>query len=809
MKKEYREIYMNAAKALVAQMTIEEAASQLLHHAPAIERLGVPEYNWWNEALHGVARAGIATVFPQAIAMAATFHPEFLEREAGMIAEEARAKYNAAQRESDYDIYKGLTLWAPNINIFRDPRWGRGHETYGEDPLLAGEMGKAFINGLQGDGRYLKAAACAKHLAVHSGPEALRHEFDAVVSEKDLRETYLPAFEAVVREASVEAVMGGYNSVNGEPSCGSRRLLVDILRGEWGFEGHVVSDCWAVRDFHQGHHYTNSPEESASLAVRMGCDLNCGCTYEYLLAGLEKGLITEEEIRRSAIRVFTARYALGLFDSDCEYNKIPYTVVSQQTHVAAALQAAEESIVLLKNDGILPLDKGKVKNVAVIGPNAYSRSVLYANYHGDSGEYITNLDGIRKAAGEDVRIFYSQGCDLSRMTDDPLCQPGRLFGEAVAAAKCADVVILCIGLDETLEGEQGDAGNSFASGDKENLFLPEVQQLLVEKILKLGKKTILAVNSGSALDLSAYEPKVSAIVQAWYSGQRGGDALARVLFGETNPSGRLPVTFYYDAQPMPEFTDYSMRGRTYKFVEAAPWYPFGYGLSYSSFEYQGVEAGVREDCLDVRAVVKNTSCRDGSEVTEVYVRHEGAGFEKPHHKLVGFQRNVILAEEKKTVHLSIPIKELYSVQEDGSAFLSDGDYTLFVGSCQPDERSVGLTGQKPLAIRLKASEGGITVDKVVECVPYCYPNREDYSAKITERTQYSLNSPFSELCANQETMRLLEELFPIFFSEQNPYAEQMKKLNMGLKEIASMAGEMMPADKLKELDQRLKQIRIQ
>ena len=499
-----RERYRRQAEELVANMTVEEAASQLLHHAPAIERLGVPEYNWWNEALHGVGRAGIATVFPQAIGMAAAFDPDFLKREAEIIAEEARAKYNAAQEAGDRDIYKGLTYWSPNINIFRDPRWGRGHETYGEDPTLTGKLGNAFIEGLQGDGEYRKIAACAKHFAVHSGPEALRHEFNAVVSEKDLWETYLPAFETAVKDADVESVMGAYNRTNGEPCCGSKRLLVDILRGEWGFQGHVVSDCWAVRDFHETHKYTARPEESASLAVRMGCDLNCGCTYERLLTGLEKGLITEEEIRRSAVRLFTTRYALGMFDEDCPYNEIPYRVVAQPENKKAALTAAEESMVLLKNDGILPLKEESLESIGVIGPNAYSQAALYGNYHGDSDEYITNLDGIRRAVGDKIRIFYSQGCHLYIAADDPLCRPGRLLGEAEAVVKNSDVVILCVGLDERMEGEQGDEGNAFASGDKENLLLPETQQILIERVIALGKPVVLVIVALAVLVLDRH-----------------------------------------------------------------------------------------------------------------------------------------------------------------------------------------------------------------------------------------------------------------------------------------------------------------
>jgi beta-glucosidase len=733
-----RTAFREAAQRMVDEMTIEEAASQLLHHSPAIDRLGIPEYNWWNEGLHGVARAGTATVFPQAISAAASFDPELLKREAEIVAEEARAKYNAAQAEQDIDLYKGLTLWSPNINIFRDPRWGRGHETYGEDPFLTKTMGNAFVSGLQGNGRYLKTAACAKHLAVHSGPESLRHSFNAVVSEKDLRETYLPAFESAVKDSDVEAVMGAYNRVNGEPACGSIRLLRDILRGECGFQGHVVSDCFAVKDFHEQHKYTFRPAESASLAVRAGCDLNCGCTYEHLLEGLKEGLVTAEEIRKSAVRVMTTRFALGMFDPECEYNQIPYTVVGHLKHRELALRAAEESIVLLKNTGILPLDRKKVNTVAVIGPNAYSTAVLHANYHGDSDAYITNLEGIRKAAGDSIRVLYSKGCDLYRHADDPLCKPGRLFSEAITVAKYADVVILCVGLDETLEGEQGDAGNSFASGDKDNLLLPEVQCHLIEKILQLNKPVILVINSGSALDLSAYESKVSAIVQCWYSGQSGGEALGNILFGKANPFGRLPVTFYYDAQPLPEFTDYRMAGRTYKFMTAAPWYPFGYGLSYTEFAYQNLSVVAGADRLTVTVDISNTGMVAGAEVTQCYVRYEGTAFEKPRYQLVGFHRTDIPAGDTVSTTLVIPKKELCSVLENGDRVLLDGTYVLYVGSSQPDARSVELTKQKPLAIRFCVRDAAITVgDRIEEDTP-AYPDGNCYAAKMESKRRYSL-----------------------------------------------------------------------
>lgn len=705
-----QEDFVKQAQTLVEKMTVEEAASQLLHSAPAIERLGIPAYNWWSEALHGVARAGIATVFPQAIGMAAAFDPDFLKKEAEVIAVEGRAKYNAAVAQGDRDIYKGLTFWSPNINIFRDPRWGRGQETYGEDPVLTEECGKAFVEGLQGDGEYLKTAACAKHFAAHSGPEALRHEFDARVSPKDLRETYLPAFEALVKDAHVEAVMGAYNRTNGEPCCGSETLLVDILRKEWGFTGHVVSDCWAVRDFHEHHHVTENGAQSASLAVRMGCDLNCGCTYERLLEGLAQGLITEEEIRRSAVRVFTTRYKLGLFDPDCEYNRIPYTEVHKKKHVRMALKAAEKSMVLLKNDGLLPLNKEKLKTIGVIGPNAYSVPALYGNYNGESDQWVTNLDGIRKLAGEKIRVLYSKGCSVFCGPKEKLSRRDRFYSEAVAVAQNSDVVILCVGLDGTMEGEQGDTGNPYAAGDKTTLLLPECQRVLIQKILSVGKPVVLVINSGSSLDLSMYEKQAGAIIQSWYSGERGGEALARILFGKANPSGKLPVTFYYEDQRLPEFTDYSMQGRTYRYLEQKSWYPFGYGLSYTRFAYEEPELFfVNEDGssqqvlfhqtvkeLKVRVTVQNTGEMTGAEIAECYLRYEGEAFEKPNHKLIAFRKVTLKPGEKKRVTLHIPAKRVFSVGKDGKQVLYPGEYTLFLGGSQPDERSRELLGEEPV-----------------------------------------------------------------------------------------------------------------
>ena len=438
------------AEALVAKMTIEERAGQLKYDAPAIERLGIPTYNWWNEALHGVARAGTATVFPQAIGCAAMFDEEEMQKIADVIAEEGRAKYNAFSKEEDRDIYKGLTFWSPNINIFRDPRWGRGHETYGEDPFLTARLGVSFIKGLQGDGETMKVAACAKHFAVHSGPEAIRHEFDAVVSQKDLYETYLPAFEAAVKEGGVEAVMGGYNRTNGEPSCGSKTLLKKILREDWGFEGHVVSDCWAIQDFHQFHKVTNGPKESAQMALEAGCDLNCGCTYAYIMAALQDGLVTEEQITEACIRVFTTRFLLGMFDGS-EYDDIPYEVVECKEHRNLAVEAAHKGMVLLKNDGILPLDKRKIRTIGVVGPNANNRIALQGNYHGTSSRYVTVLEGIQKEVEDDCRVYYAEGSHMYKDTMENLAWKDDRISEAVITAKQCDVTIVVLGLDELME----------------------------------------------------------------------------------------------------------------------------------------------------------------------------------------------------------------------------------------------------------------------------------------------------------------------------------------------------------------------
>ena len=494
-----REEARKKAVELVGKMTLEEKMSQLRFDAPAIERLNVPAYNWWNEALHGVARAGQATVFPQAIATAAVFDEEITEKVGTIVSTEARAKYNAVSKEGDRDIYKGLTMWSPNVNIFRDPRWGRGHETLGEDPYLTSKLGAAYVRGLQGDGDTLRTAACAKHFAVQSGPEAIRHEFDAKASKKDMHETYLPAFEECVKEAKVEAVMGAYNRTNGEPCCAHTELMEDILRGEWGFEGHYVSDCWAIRDFHEHHMVTKTIEESAALALKKGCDVNCGNTYIHMMKAYEDGLVSEEDITRSAVRLFTTRFLLGLFDGS-EYDAIPYDKVECKEHRDFSVEVSKKAMVLLKNDGLLPIDKSSVKTIGVIGPDADSRVALIGNYHGTSSHYKTILEGIQDEVGDDVNVMYSIGSHLYLDRVEPLAVENDRLAEAKTVAKHSDVIVLVLGLDETLEGEEGDTGNSYASGDKTSLDFPESQMTMARAVIATGKPIVLAVMTGSAMD---------------------------------------------------------------------------------------------------------------------------------------------------------------------------------------------------------------------------------------------------------------------------------------------------------------------
>lgn len=703
------------ARQLVSQMTLEEKASQLKYDAPAISRLGIPAYNWWNEALHGVARAGTATVFPQAIGMAATFDDELLQNVADTVATEARAKYNTYAAEEDRDIYKGLTMWSPNVNIFRDPRWGRGHETYGEDPYLTSRLGVAFVKGLQGDGAYMKTAACAKHYAVHSGPEAVRHEFNAKVSKKDMWETYLPAFEACVTEAGVESVMGAYNRTNGEVCCGSKTLIQDILRGDWKFEGHFVSDCWAIKDFHEHHMVTKTPAESAALALKTGCDLNCGNTYLHILKAYQEGLITEEDITQAAERLFTTRYLLGFFDGS-EYDRIPYEEVESKAHRELAVQVAEKAVVLLKNDGTLPINRDRIKTIAVIGPNADSRSALIGNYHGTSSHYTTVLQGIQNAVGEATRVYYSDGSHLSENRTENLALPGDRLCEAAIVAKQSDVVVLCLGLDETLEGEEGDEGNAYVSGDKGSLKLPEFQQKLLEKVAEIGKPTILVMMTGSAMDLG-YAKKhknIGAIMQAWYPGAEGGTAIANILFGKVSPSGKLPITFYESLNELSAFEDYSMKGRTYRYMEHEAQYPFGYGLTYSGVSLvkavvdvpktvkQGLTVSdIKQMYADVTVEISNIGGYDTDEVIELYIKNHQSVYAVRNHSLCGFKRVHLQTGETRTVQMKVSCGMFLSVNEEGESVLDSNTFTMYVGVSQPDKVSVELSGVEPIALEIQ------------------------------------------------------------------------------------------------------------
>lgn len=690
-----REEARRKAEELVAKMTVEEKASQLRYDSPSIQRLGVPAYNWWNEALHGVARAGTATSFPQAIGLAATFDDTLIGDIADAIATEGRAKYNEYSKHGDRDIYKGLTFWSPNVNIFRDPRWGRGHETYGEDPYLSSRLGKAFVKGLQGDGEFLKAAACAKHFAVHSGPEADRHSFNAVVSKKDLYETYLPAFKTLVTEAKVEAVMGAYNRTNGEPCCGSTTLIRQILRGDWGFEGHFVSDCWALKDFHMYHGVTSTAEESAAMALKAGCDVNCGNIYLYLLKALQDGLVTEADITQAAVRLFTTRFMLGMFDQT-EYDDITYEAVECKKHLQLADKATEECLVLLKNNGILPIQKDKVRTIGVIGPNANSRAALIGNYYGTSSEYITILEGIQREAGDDIRVLYSSGCHLYKDKTETLAMKDDRISEAVIVAEHSDLVVLCLGLDESLEGEEGDESNIYASGDKLELQLPQVQRTLMEAVAKTGKPVILCLSAGSAIDLSYGQDHFDGIVLTWYPGARGGSRIAKTLFGESSPSGKLPVTFYRNLDELLPFTDYSMKGRTYRYFAGDALYPFGYGLTYGSCNISQAEY---KDGAVVTEVV-NDGTRDVEEVVQVYIKKTDSEHDVRNFSLCTFQRISLKKGETLKVELPVPEDAFLVVDENGNFVKEGSNYILYVGFGQPDQRTEELTKKKCIELRV-------------------------------------------------------------------------------------------------------------
>ncbi len=699
--KEYRE----QAKKLRMQMTLEEKTSQLSYRSPAVARLGIPAYNWWNEALHGVARAGTSTSFPQMIGMAASFDEDLIEKMADVIATEGRAKYEESIRNQDRDIYKGLTFWCPNVNIFRDPRWGRGHETFGEDPYLTSRLGIAYVKGLQGDSKHLKSAACVKHFAVHSGPEAGRHEFDAKVSLKDLYETYLPAFEACVKEGQAVGVMGAYNRVNGEVSCGSTTLLEEILRKKWGFDGYVVSDCGAIADFHMHHGVTNTAEESAAMALKAGCDLNCGNIYLYVEKAVRDGLAKEEDVDVAVDNLLTIRMALGMFEPN-EYENIPFEVVECQEHIELAEEAAVRSMVLLKNDGILPLEKDKIKSIAVIGPNANSRDALKANYFGTSSRYTTVLEGIQQEVGEEIRVYYAQGAHLYRDQTEAGALMGDRLQEALSTLRRSDVVILCLGLDANIEGEEGDANNEYAAGDKRSLELPASQKRLLHQVLeegnRLNKPVILCMMAGSAMDLREADEKASAILQLWYPGARGGKAAADILFGKKAPSGKLPVTFYRSTEELPPFEEYAMRNRTYRYFTGEVQYPFGFGLTYGEAVLKEASAKNTEAVeMTIKALIENTGKTPVREILQVYAKNLTSNHAPLHPVLCGMCSFTLEPGEQREIELNVPVERLKVVDEEGISRFDGEEYEISIGFGQPDRRTEVLTGQKAITIPMQ------------------------------------------------------------------------------------------------------------
>jgi beta-glucosidase len=661
----------------------------MVHTAAAVARLGVPEYNWWNECLHGVGRAGVATVFPQAIGMAASFDTGLMHQVATAISDEARAKHHEALRQGSRAQYFGLTYWSPNINIFRDPRWGRGHETYGEDPYLTGRMGVAFVKGLQGDDpKYLKLVATAKHYAVHSGPEQERHHFDAVVTQRDLRETYLPAFKACVVEGKAMSVMGAYNRTNGEPCNASNTLLRKILRQEWGFGGYVVSDCGAIRDIHEHHKVTKTPEESAALAVKTGCDLNCGSIFHSLIEAVQQGLIDEATIDVGLKRLFTARFRLGMFDPPerVPYAEIPPEVVNCQKHRDLALQMARASIVLLKNDNnLLPLRKD-LKQVLVVGPNANDMEVLLGNYNGFPADYVTPLEGILRKVSVGTNVHYRKGCHLFK----------RGEGEdqwALGLAKSSDVVVAVMGLSPALEGEEGDAAYSDAGGDRLRIGLPDVQEDFLKRLQETGTPVVLVLLNGSAVAINWAAEKIPAIIDAWYPGEQGGAAIADVLFGDYNPAGRLPVTFYKSLEQVPDFEDYNMKGHTYRFMEQEPLFRFGYGLSYTKFTYTNLRlSGDRialGDSVTVTVDIENSGGRAGDEVVQLYASDVKASVPVPRLHLEGVRRIHLDPGEKRTVSFDLPEQLFYAYDDAGHPFIEPGDFAISVGGGQPDDPASG------------------------------------------------------------------------------------------------------------------------
>ena len=687
---------------LIGRLTLEEKVGLMSHPAKGIPRLSIPAYNYWSEALHGVARNGRATVFPQAIGMAATWDPALILRVATAVGDEARAKYHAALKRHGYtQQYQGLTFWSPNVNLFRDPRWGRGQETWGEDPLLTSTMASAFVRGLQGDHpKYLKAAACAKHFAVHSGPERDRHHFNAICSPRELHDTYLPAFKTLVTEAKVEAIMGAYNRTLDEPCCASQFLLVDILRGAWGFEGHVVSDCGALSDFHVNHKITQDAAESAALALQKGCDLGCDCVFDEIPTAIERGLITEADVDRALTHTLGTRFKLGMFDPDDEvpYTSIPLEVVACPAHRQLAYETAAASVVLLKNkNNILPI-KPDTKSIFLTGPNAASLEVLLGNYYGFNNDMNTFLEGLAGRVPEGMGMEYHPGALLKQANEISISwAPGM--------AQAADLTIACVGSSPMLEGEEGASLLTPLNGDRDSISLPPNQVAFIQQLAAHGARIILVVTGGSPIALGEIEDWVEAIIFVWYPGMEGGRAVADVLFGDVSPSGKLPLTFPQSLDQLPPFEDYSMEGRTYRYMTAEPLYPFGFGLSYSQFEFAELELEKAEvpagSCLGFSVKVKNSGHRTADEVAQYYLSDLEASTFVPQHHLIGFERVALEPGESCKLHFAITPEMMSFFNDQGRLTLEPGTFRLEVGSCSPGPRGQALGAPASLSAEFR------------------------------------------------------------------------------------------------------------
>ncbi|AWX43655.1 Xylan 1,4-beta-xylosidase [Flagellimonas maritima] len=685
---------------LINRLTLEEKVDQMLMNTSGIPRLNIPPYDYWNEALHGVGRSGKATIFPQAIGLAATFDHDLIYMVSSAISDEARAMYNVAQAAENYKRYAGLTFWTPNVNIFRDPRWGRGQETYGEDPYLTSLLGVAFVKGLQGNHpKYLKTAACAKHFAVHSGPEKSRHEFNAIVSQKDLGETYLPAFEALVN-AGVESVMCAYNRTNGEPCCASSSLLNDVLFDKWGFRGHVVSDCWALVDFYSdnGHGTVSNKTEAAVLALEHGVNLNCGDTYTALVEAVQQGLVDESLIDQRLKPLLETRFKLGMFDPQDlnPYNSISYEVVDSEAHRALAREVATKSMVLLKNNGILPLEND-LDRYYVVGPNSASIDALLGNYFGVNSNIVTFLEGITSAVAPGSQVQYSPGTTLDRKNVNPVD-----WSTGVAAE--SDVTIVGMGLTRHLEGEEGESISSPYYGDRLDYNIPENQLEYLRKIKEQDKPVIAVITGGSPMNLFEVHEIADAVLLAWYPGEEGGNAVADILFGKVSPSGRLPITFPKSLEQLPPYEDYTMKGRTYRYMDQEPMYPFGFGLSYSSFSYSELTQSASKisqgETVEIACNVTNVGKHESIETVQLYITDNKASVATPFFSLKGVKSIILKPGESKTVVFNITPNMLELIDNTGNPILEKGDFTMIMSGSLPTERAIELGASKPVSAKL-------------------------------------------------------------------------------------------------------------